>query len=71
LLDLYARALVGRVRPLGPGDTAEVEVAGDTWRLVVRRTPGTGTVISSPAGRLELVDLTLDVAASADRQEAG
>jgi uncharacterized protein (TIGR02677 family) len=72
LLDLYARALVGRVRPLGPGDTAEVEVAGGAWRLVVRRTPGAGTVISSPAGRLELVDLTLDVVdvASAGSQEA-
>jgi uncharacterized protein (TIGR02677 family) len=61
LLDLYARALVGRGRPLGPGDAADADVPGGDWRLAVRRTPGSGTVISSPAGRLELVDLTLSV----------
>jgi uncharacterized protein (TIGR02677 family) len=59
LLGLYARALVGRGRPLGVGDTAEA--GADGWRLVVRRTPGAGTTISSPAGRLELVDLSLAV----------
>ncbi len=61
LLELYARALVGRGRPLGPLDHAGVDVAGACWRLTVRRTPGTGTVVHSPAGRLELVDLTLSV----------
>ncbi len=63
LLDLYARALVGRGRPLGAGDSAEVEVEAGAveLRLSVRRTPGAGTVITSPAGRLELVDLTLEV----------
>jgi uncharacterized protein (TIGR02677 family) len=68
LLGLYARALVGRGRPLGPGDTAGSDADG--WRLVVRRTPGAGTVISSPAGRLELVDLSLAVepAASEERR---
>lgn len=69
LLDLYARALVGRGRPLGAGDTAEVEVGA--LRLAVRRTPGAGTVITSPAGRLELVDLTLVVDDLSERQAAG
>lgn len=74
LLDLYARAMVGRGRPLGPGDTARVEVGGEAWRLVVRRTPGTGTVITSSAGRMELHDLTLaveDVAALRERKATG
>jgi len=108
LLDLYARALVGRGRPLGPGERAEVDVsaerasasvpggagsvsaerasasvpggAGDVtstaWRLSVVRTPGAGTVVTSPAGRLELHDLTLaveaveDVAATAEERQA-
>ena len=59
LLGLYAQALVGRGRPLGERD--EATVGAGEWRLTVRRTPGTGTVIASPAGRLELVDLTLSV----------
>ncbi|MDN5916645.1 MAG: TIGR02677 family protein [Pseudonocardia sp.] len=75
LLELYARALVGRGRPLGPDDTAAVDVAEGGWRLAVRRTPGAGTTISSPAGRLELSDLTLavepDIEGSADRRETG
>ncbi|MGH3615322.1 MAG: TIGR02677 family protein, partial [Pseudonocardia sp.] len=73
LLDLYARALVGRGRPLASGDVAEVEVAGGEamLRLAVRRTPGASTVISSPAGRLELVDLTLVVDDLAERRATG
>ncbi|MGI9001172.1 MAG: TIGR02677 family protein [Pseudonocardia sp.] len=73
LLDLYARALVGRGRPLGLGDTAEVEVAGGEalLRLAVSRTPGASTVISSPAGRLELVDLTLVVDDLHERRATG
>ncbi len=69
LLDLYARALVGRGRPLGAGDRAEVMAEG--WRLVVRRTPGASTVISSPAGRLELVDLSLFVEDAQEREATG
>lgn len=61
LLDLYARALVGRGRPLGPDDTAEASADGGGWRLTIRRSPRATTVVSSPAGRLELVDLTLAV----------
>jgi len=61
LLELYARALVGRGRPLGARDVATTEAAGAGWRLVVRRTPGASTVITSPAWRLELADLTLVV----------
>jgi len=71
LLDLYARALVGRGRPLGLGDVAEVEVGGAVWKLVVRRTPGAGTVINSPAGRLELQDLTLAVEDVDERRATG
>ena len=48
LLDLYARALVGRGRPLGPHDSAESRV--DEVRLVVTRTPGAGTTVTGPGG---------------------
>ena len=68
LLGLYARALVGRGRPLGERDQASAD-AGE-WCLVVRRTPGSGTVVVSPAGRLELVDLTLAVETVAAAREA-
>lgn len=61
LLELYARALVGRGRPLERDDRAESEVPGAGWRLVVRRTPGVSSVVTSPTGRLELMDLTLTV----------
>jgi uncharacterized protein (TIGR02677 family) len=59
LLDLYARALVGHGRPMREADRAEAAVG--EWRLVISRTVGASTVISSPAGRLELVDLTLSI----------
>lgn len=66
LLDLYARALVGRGRPLAEGDTAEVDA--DDWRLAVQRAPGHATVVVSPAGRLELHDLVLSVQPPAQQQ---
>jgi uncharacterized protein (TIGR02677 family) len=68
LLDLYARALVGRGRPLGPDDAAEARV--DEVRLVVTRTPGRSTTVTGPAGRLELVDLTLTVHTEAGERQA-
>ncbi|MBL8927320.1 MAG: TIGR02677 family protein [Pseudonocardia sp.] len=68
LLDLYARALVGRGRPLGPHDAAEARV--DEVRLVVTRTPGVSTTVTGPAGRLELVDLTLTVHTEAGERRA-
>jgi uncharacterized protein (TIGR02677 family) len=58
MLELYARALAAAGGPLEPGATASAE--SDTGlRLVVRRTPGRSTVVTSPHGRLELCDLTL------------
>jgi uncharacterized protein (TIGR02677 family) len=70
LLDLYSRALTGWGRPLGASDWAEAGAAAGAVAisLAVRRTPGADTIVSSPAGRLELVDLTLTVS---DRAEPG
>ena len=66
LLELYARALTTRGRALQPGEQAAVDASAGAgsepaFRLEVRRTPGRGTVLVSPAGRLELADLTLGV----------
>jgi uncharacterized protein (TIGR02677 family) len=73
LLDVYARALSGHARSLQAGQTAHADATASAgseaaFRLVVRHTPGRGTTISSPAGRLELCDLTLrvDVTARAE-----
>jgi uncharacterized protein (TIGR02677 family) len=75
VLELYARALVGRGRPLGPGETAATEAAGadeaPPVRLAVHHTPGSHTVIISSAGRLELVDLTLVVDTGTAQHRAG
>ena len=68
LLDLYSRALTTRGRALVPHQVAEAVT--DVFRLEVRRTPGRGTVLSSPAGRLELADLTLDVVLAEQACEA-
>ncbi len=66
LLDVYARALSGRARALPPGVTVHAHATASAgsdsaFRLGVRRTPGRSTTVSSPAGRLEFVDLTLRV----------
>jgi uncharacterized protein (TIGR02677 family) len=59
LLDLYSRALTGHGRPLAKDAEASAS-AGDV-RVTVRRTPGQSTVIVSPAGRMELADLSVVV----------
>ncbi len=71
LLELYSRALAGYGRPLTEG--AEAAAWTDGLRVTVRRTPGQATVITSPAGRMELVDLSIVVgpAAGADDRAAG
>ena len=68
LLELYARALTTRGRALAPGEAAGV--ATEAFRLEVRRTPGRGTVLTSPAGRLELHDLTVAVLVDESAREA-
>ena len=64
------KAGLGRdaTRPLGPHDAAEARV--DEVRLVVTRTPGVSTTVTGPAGRLELVDLTLTVHVEAGERRA-
>jgi uncharacterized protein (TIGR02677 family) len=62
LLDLYSRALAGHGRPLSAD--AEASASADGLRLTVRRIPGQSTVISSSAGRMELVGLSIAVMAA-------
>jgi len=68
LLEVYARAVTGRARAAdrGPDDesAAPLGTEGPSVVLRVRRSPGRSTTIVSPAGRLELVDLTLVVDAA-------
>lgn len=73
LLEIYARALSGCGRPLGPGDVASAEASATAaeepaFRLAIRRTPGASTVLHSSTGRLQLVDLTLSVEAAGLRE---
>jgi uncharacterized protein (TIGR02677 family) len=63
LLGLYARALSVDGRPLT--STPAITEQG-ALKLEVWRTPGESTVIISPAGRLELVDISLRVDVSAE-----
>jgi uncharacterized protein (TIGR02677 family) len=63
LLDLYSRALTGHGRPLVGDAEAGASVGG--VRVTVRRAPGQSTVITSPAGRMELVGLSVAVMGSA------
>jgi uncharacterized protein (TIGR02677 family) len=70
LLEVYARALTA------PGGTSTATAAaGDeaAFEFTVRRTPGRSTTVVSPAGRLELVDLTvrIEVAGRSCEQAAG
>jgi uncharacterized protein (TIGR02677 family) len=59
VLDLYSRALTGHGRPLTKDAQAAASVGG--VRVTVRRTPGQSTVITSPAGRMELAGLSVAV----------
>jgi uncharacterized protein (TIGR02677 family) len=68
LLDLYSRALAGHGRPL-TGDAEAAASAGGV-RVAVRRTPGQSTVITSPAGRMELVGLSVMVMPAASWAQA-
>lgn len=61
LLELYAQLLAG-----GPGP---VELPGMAVRLRLRSTPGRSSTITSPAGKLRLVDRTLAVEAVSTRNE--
>jgi uncharacterized protein (TIGR02677 family) len=60
LLDLYGNALLSAGGPLADGGQTSAR-AETGLRLVVRRTPGKHTVVTSPQGRLELVDLDLEI----------
>jgi uncharacterized protein (TIGR02677 family) len=70
LLELYARALSAHGGPLG-GDTATAVAPGAGLVLRVRREPGRASVLTSPAGRLQLVDtvLAVEVADEAGRPD--
>jgi uncharacterized protein (TIGR02677 family) len=57
LLDMYGKALAGHGRALT--GSAEVTASADGLRIAVRCAPGQSTVITSPAGRMELVGLSV------------
>ncbi|MGW5364486.1 TIGR02677 family protein [Actinopolymorpha pittospori] len=68
LLDLYGAALLSAGGPLAEG--GETSARAETGlRLVVRRAPGKHTVVNSPQGCLELVDLVLEVVPAGVRDE--
>ncbi len=71
LLELYSRALAGHGRPLT--EDSEAAAWTDGLRVTVHRTPGRSTVVTSPAGRMELVDLSIAVRPAMDSygQRAG
>ena len=68
VLDLYSRALTGHGRPLADGAEATAWAGG--VRVSIRRTPGQSTVITSPAGGMELVGLSVTVMPAAAWAEA-
>lgn len=65
LLDLYSQALAGAGGDLHSGRTAVAPMAEQDCRLVVRRTPGETTTVVSPAGRLQLVDVSFAIESTA------
>jgi len=67
LLELYSRAVTGHGGPLdGAAASVDAPVGDDAALTVsVRHTPGRGTVVVSPQGRLELRDLTVTVESGA------
>jgi uncharacterized protein (TIGR02677 family) len=66
LLELYSRALTGYGRPLAAGGAAVAQADG--LRVAVRHTPGRSTLIISPAGRMELVGLSVEISSVAAAQ---
>lgn len=56
LMELYAAALAA-----GVDGEAAVTVPGAAARILVHPTPGRGTTITSPSGRLALIGRTLDI----------
>jgi len=75
LLDVYGRAMSSYGRALAAGESAHADATVTTgptatFRLHVRRTPGRSTVVVSPSGRLELVDLTLGIATAESPSES-
>lgn len=68
LLGLYGTALLSAGGPLAVGEATSAR-AETGLRLVVRRTPGRHTVVTSPQGRLELVDLDLEIVPEAGADE--
>jgi uncharacterized protein (TIGR02677 family) len=64
LLELYAQALAAAGGALHGGRTTATAVPEHDRRLAVLRSPGSSTTIVSPAGRLRLVDLTLEIQAT-------
>ena len=65
LLELYARALSGAGGALHAGRMARSAAALPEGRLTltIARTPGRSTTVTSPAGRLVLEDLTVELSA--------
>lgn len=61
LLELYAAGLALSARAPSEGTAVGIAVPGHDATLEVLETPGTGTTVVSPAGRLRLVDRTLAV----------
>ncbi|MGB7981930.1 MAG: TIGR02677 family protein [Candidatus Nanopelagicales bacterium] len=63
LLDLHAQALARHGRPLASDSVAlaETRVEGMVLRLALHPAVGTATTITSPAGRLTLRDLSLEI----------
>jgi hypothetical protein len=65
LLELYAaglaQAATDTVAGAGSRDDASVAIPGHEVVLRIRTTPGSDTVITSPSGRLRLVDRSLAV----------
>lgn len=57
LLELYAAALASE----GSGEEPSSAIPGAAAQVVVHATPGRGTVVASPAGRLTLVGRSLEV----------
>jgi uncharacterized protein (TIGR02677 family) len=73
LLDLYAQALSRHGRPLDVHAVAvaDTPLLGNRLRLEVRAAPGATVRVTSPQGRLALVDMSLEVTLETNEATAG